>query len=228
MSIEVGPVGSYVYISEDGSNGQSEEALRQTLTDVTGSEDRFPKAEAALREVIESGGNRRHLLDRFKAQGRFLIGIKEYHGFGKVDQPLDGLLYAEVEGLMDSGAFSVVRMGTWVTQARANKQPYEERSLREQLIDMGLSEVRPDDSNDLIWGVPVSRATRIIDFGVPPDLLPDGYIYGHAKDREAVRNLDVPEPLKYLIATLVDTWHEAEQAGELDAKVTQIRATLQE
>ncbi len=226
MDYEFGPSSMYVYIGNDGINGKSKEALEATAAELEQAPEGLSPMRAALREIINNGSEDVDgLVDRFKSQGRFMLGIENGIAHDHFNAPFDGLFYAEAEQPQDDGAFSIVRMGIWISKERAEKKHYDEQSLRMSLLDMSLDEVTPEEKDD-IWGVPVSRETKIIDTSSSSGLLPDGYIFGHVKDMESIRSLDVPESLKNLIAELVNVWHESEQAGELDAKIAKIREAL--
>ncbi len=116
-------------------------------------------------------------------------------------------------------------MGTWISKERADKRRDDEQSLRKALIDLGLREVKPD-KEDRTWGVSVSRETRIKSFNPTPGEPEDGYVYGHRKDFEAIKTLEVPDDLKDLIASLVDSWHKAKETDDLDARIAKIRGVL--
>ena len=224
MGVEVGPSGSYVYVSNDGLNGQSLLGLQKSRDELVASDTGQVEMLAALDEVMEGLSLHGDVVKRFKEQGRFLIGIDDQPGYGNVDEPLDGLFYAEAEGLQDNGSFSVVRMGTWIRQGRVRPR-YNDDAMREQVVSMAFTDVEHNTSS-IVWGVPITRRTRITPLHPTEGELAEGYVYGHKKDSEAINGLDVPNDLKRLLGSLTDLWHNT-NVPDIDSKNEQYQRHLQ-
>lgn len=226
MSFELdGPVGTYIYITADGLNGQSEEHLRDIRDQILSDENPSLEMVDALDVVLANPRPDSNGVKALREQGKFLLGVTDYLAFGD-DKLVDGLLFAQGEDLRDSGAFSVVRMATWIRQGR--KQAHKTDSeLRNSAVSLGLTDIEGDDiGSHGPWGVPVERTTRIISLQPNDSERPEGYIYGHRKDFEAIEGLALPNDLKRVFADVAATWHEAELEGDSSALAESLRASL--
>ncbi len=135
---------------------------------------------------------------------RYLFSALGYtRGLMGLDPQIDGLLYAEAEGERPSGAFSVLRIATWV---RDNRRPTGSPArIEEFLFERTLRDVEAPDQYP--WGIPVSRTTEIILLEPHLGDLSVGGTYGHIQDRKAVNKLAVPEDLRELLVGAVEEYH---------------------
>lgn len=141
-----------------------------------------------------------------QAPQRYLFSAFGYaRGFPGLSTQIDGLLYAEAEGARPSGAFSVLRMATWVR--RDNWRPTGSQAETEKfLVETALRDV--ETPHYYPRGIPVSRDTRIIPLETSPDELSVGETFGYIQDRKAVGGLKVPSGLRLLLSGAVKLYHE--------------------
>lgn len=195
MSFEFGPTLSYVYKTEDGLNGKSEAALQETLRMAT-AEEAPVEITVSLQDVIDRGSE-----TLFRAVGGHLIGAS-YETSDSVELPYDGLLYAESEGMLGSGAFSVVRMGIWVRRT-LNRQADK---LRAEMKAMALTDLTYDPEG-YIWGIPVDRLTLITGYHGE-----NSYYYGQQADLEAIGQMGTTPAVKQVLVEAAKSYHELELA----------------
>jgi hypothetical protein len=222
MSIEIGASCTYVYLGENG--GQTLEALQQLKNELIATENHASEMAEALDRVISSPEPQEapRLLAR---QNKYLLGIDEY-AFSS-GSAVDGLIFAEGIEKQENGAFSFIRMATWISQARQRLGSTDEQ-LSNQLIDMSLVDVESDRHQDWgPWGIPVQRTTRIVPINPNPDEVPAGYIYGHRKDFEAIKQLSLPDELKRVFAEVTNSWHNAELNNDTTVVASKIRTALE-
>lgn len=223
MSIETGPNVGYVYVTEDGLNGSTREALVATRGAMF-EEQADEHIVAALDEIIASDGPGRDTIDRFIEDGRYLYGTTEYKKSWNdgAEQPLDAILYAEVDGLLDSGAFSVVRMATWVRRSTTERGlTYDNRTLHEYLAEVTMTDVSKEDEGDVIWGIPVERSTVIRDFADN-----EGYVFGHKQELQAIAGLEIDARLKDVLTLVTASWHSSELARNGKASFADVQDAL--
>lgn len=223
--IELGTSGTYIYVSDNkGSNGQSPEQLFDIQGMVLAGTKPVQEIADALDVILANPKPENDPIEILKERGQFLLGVSEcsYPGYTTVD----GLLFAQCEGLLESGAFSVVRMATWIRQGREHEQ-LTDKQLTDALIDHALTDVHGEDVGSYEpWGIPVERTTRIAPLHPSESERPDGYIFGHKKDFRAIEGLSLPDELKRVIADVTATWHGTEIEGDSRAFVEHLRDTL--
>lgn len=226
MSYEFGPSGTYIYITEDGLNGQTAEHLNDIRQQILLGDTPPTEIVDTLDFVLEHPRPESNPVALLREQGKYLLGVREHFGGGRGTDPVDGLMFAQGEGLQESGAFSIVRMATWMRQGR--KHPIKsDRELRNSLIQLSLTDINRDDTGEHgPWGVPVERTTRVVPLYPTESELAEGYVFGHRKDFEAIEGLSLPDELKLVFADVTATWHGTELEGDSSAFAESLRATL--
>lgn len=216
MSFEMGPSASYVYVTEDGLNGSTREALQRTVQSM---EEEFADIRVidAVNTVIRHDGPRRDVMDEFRQQGKYLFGTHASMGpMRGADKPFDAVLYAEASEQVISGEFSVVRLAGWMRKSVEERKFYNDRNIMQVLVDLCLDD-RDRDEDGRSWGVPVGRMTRVMPFmnageafratGANAVPIATPYVYGHEKDRRALAKIDVPEDLKAILTLAMGDYH---------------------
>ena len=192
-----------------GRNGLPAEHLRQLRDEVLAE----PRPIQEMADALDVVREATPMLDQdpndvLRQSGQFLIGISVDGSM--VDEELDGLLFAQGEELRDSGAFSVVRMATWVRQ-KARHSGMPDREISRDLVLLGLEDVAGDEyEQDAPWGVPVEQTTRIIPLYPSDSERPEGYLYAHRADFEAIEGLTLPNELRRVFANVAAGWYEDE------------------
>ncbi|MBP9738182.1 hypothetical protein KBD20_00665 [Candidatus Saccharibacteria bacterium] len=223
--IELGASGTYIYITDDeGLNGQSPQYLRKIRGEILAGTEPVQEMVDALDVVLANPKPENDPVEQLRGLGQFLLGINEYAHPGQ--ETVDGLLFAQCEDMLESGAFSIVRVATWIRQARQHSSTTGQE-LANELTELGLSDVHSDDVGSYgPWGIPVERTTRIVPLHPTGSERPEGYIYGHRKDFEAIERLSLPDDLRRVFADVAASWHGAELEGDASALADGIRATL--
>lgn len=203
MSIEVGRSIFPVFV-KNSTSGTPYEEIEGLKAEVLETAPEFTELVSALDEVMSNAQLHDGIVREMHEKGKYLLGISQYSGYSS-RETLAGLFYAEVENQDEDGAFSVVRMGVWISAARIAEA--ERADLRRQFVDMSLSEAELAAWRQV--PVPVSRLTRVTPLHSLESEQAEGYIYGHRKDLEAIGRLAVPEALRQELAATVDNWHSA-------------------
>lgn len=217
MSFEMGPSASYVYVTEDGLNGSTREALFSTVQSMEEEGADFRVIDA-VRTVAEHDGGRRDIIDEFNEQGKYLFATHAHGGPGRgADKPYDAVLYAEGEGLTDDDGFSVVRLVGWMRRSVESRKFYDDANIMDVLVGMCLNDRDDDEEKRMRWGIPVKRMTTIMPFmnegevfratGANAVATPTPYVFGHDKDRRALAKINVPQELKDILTIAMGDYH---------------------
>lgn len=208
-----------------GRNGLPADHLRQLRDEVLAEPRPIQEMADALDKILEAYP----MLDQdpndvLRQSGQFLIGISMDGSL--IDEEIDGLLFAQGEGIQDNGAFSVVRMATWVRQ-KARHSGIPDRDIIRDLELLGLDDVHSDDYEKVEpWGVPIEPATRIIPLSPSDSERPEGFLYAHRADFEAIESLALPSELRRVFANIAAGWHEDELTDDSSVLASVLQAGL--
>lgn len=156
MSTESGHVVMNVYVKSPLKSGISFGEIEKLIDEVSETAPKFRGLRAALSEVLDLAEQHSDLVTKFRSQDRFLLGISA-RGSVVRQYELGGLFYAEGLQPSQDGAFSVVRMGAWISAARVPEEKRED--LRQLLIDSSLNNIEDRPSG---LGVPINSNTFMI------------------------------------------------------------------
>lgn len=140
-----------------------------------------------------------------RRQGRYLLGAtSEYWPDA---HRVEGLLFLQGEDMQPNGAFSLVRMATWL---RPTDQVPQQGvlPLQDILVLPGLEDVNaPDYDPEWSMGAPVDDMTRI----EPYDPREEAFApvrFAQVRDTIEIRQLGVDDRLKELLLGFTAAWHE--------------------
>jgi hypothetical protein len=161
----------------------------------------FSELVLALDSLVAHPRLHEQAMDRMYQQGKFLMGIYDNQSNRR---DLSGLLYAEAKNQQPDKSFSFVRTGTWLRESRV--QPDRLERVQHYLVDMALQDI----NGGLDFGVPVNRLTRVVPFHTTRTDKAEGYIIGHERELDAIRNLPFPIAVKKAMASAARAVHRSE------------------
>ncbi len=159
--------GTSVYIGyahKGQVDGLTEDGLIEARLRLNADIPEATEMDQALGRIID-GPIGTDITNELSKDGIFLMGA----GLDRRQTSPDALMYAE--GLLrDDISFSVVRMGLWIVQAGAERpsngqvmhQEQRESIRRSFLRGGGLADVDSEDYQNIAWGVPINKHTKII------------------------------------------------------------------
>lgn len=191
MSFELGLSAHYVSLTEDDCNGKSRSALLETSNRMylQGADDTAIEAV----ETIAKVGN--EAIEDFTQRGIYLFGTQDRIRPG-IHSPFDAVMYADAANVRD-GYFSHVDVSIWTDATVERESPGK---LAKVLLDLCFDTPEKGKS----WGVPITRDAAI----VPNSGNIEPFVWGHKKDTEAVRELDVPQSLILQLQQVVDVYYK--------------------
>lgn len=219
MSSDINHSLSCIFVTAPGGHGLSSETISAMRNEVLDTEPRLSKIISALGFILRDEHHHSETFHRMRERGRYLFGLyPSPAGSGSFTphaDPPEGLFYAEGKGLGRDGAYSTVRLETYISPWRVAQEDLEDH--RQSLLKQSLGKVA---SGRQVYVVPVNRTTRVMPFCGSDGENSRGYLYGYAEELAAVSKLDVPERLRSLLVFQTAAWHRSElkpgNAGEAD------------
>lgn len=206
MSVEIGHSTFPVFVRYPNQSGTASEEIEFLRQEVIESDPDFTELVSAMDIVLDNANEHGEIVGQMRDEGKYLIGISPTRGSSGDLDTIGGLFYAEGEDRGGDHAFSIVRMGAWMSPSRISE--YTRESLREDLVDMSLADAGA--GRKLFIPVPVRRLTRVLPFHPASEAESEGYVYGHEKELDQIRNLDVPKSLGNVLTLAMSAWHESE------------------